>query len=231
MNRKAWRSFFGIIVWSLLVVGVSPAVFGQTPTPTPVPREDIQSWNEVIVNVAINESMDLMFNGTLRVSLDVADRPVEERAIIGVAFKVGKYLTVTPTYMATFFQPVNGQSFTEHRPLVDAVLQIPVGKFRFIDRNRLEHRFTRPVDTTRYRNRLQIDYPVKIGSFETRVFIADEVFYDTFWDRWTVNRISAGITKTFNDKLNADIFYLRQNNSFSRPGDVHVIGLILRVRM
>jgi hypothetical protein len=231
MNRVTLRSFLSFIVWSLIVVGASRSIFGQTPTPTPVPREDIQSWNEVIINVAIDEKVDLVFNGTLRASLDVADRPVEERAIVGVAFKVGKYLTVTPTYMATFFQPVNGQSFTEHRPLVDATLQIGVGKFRFIDRNRLEHRFTRPVDATRYRNRLQIDYPIKIGSFETRVFIADEVFYDTFWDRWTVNRISAGLTKTFNPQFTADLFYLRQNNSFARPGDVHVIGLILKLRM
>ena len=230
MDQKRFRAVLFVVFSSLLNLGASASVLGQTPIP-PVPREDIQSWNEVIVNVAISENVDLVFNGTLRASLDVAARPVEERAIVGVAFKVGKYLTVTPTYMATFFQPVNGQSFTEHRPLVDATLQFALGKFRFIDRNRLEHRFTRPFDATRYRNRLQIDHPLKIGDFEMRVFIADEVFYDTYWDRWTINRISAGVSKTFNSQFTADLFYLRQNNSFVRPGDLHVIGLILKLRM
>jgi hypothetical protein len=63
------------------------------------------------------------------------------------------------------------------------------------------------------------------------LFIGDEVFYDWSIDRWVRNRFATGGTKVFNKHFTQDIYYLRQNDGVSIPGDLNVIGTILRVKL
>lgn len=218
------RSRFFVFWFFLIWVSAPALVWAQR-----APRNDVQNWYDVVLTIPANERMNLVLYGTARLSLDAEVGAIEERAGVGVGFKLGKRVTVTPTYLAIFQQPVAAASFTEHRPLVDVVVQVPVGKFTFTDRNRLERRFLPTASTTRYRNRLMIDYQLR--GPDLRVFIYDEVFYDFRLDRWALNRIGAGVSKAFNKNVIADIYYVRQNNAFARPGDLHVLGLQFRLQL
>ncbi|MDX2041998.1 MAG: DUF2490 domain-containing protein [Acidobacteriota bacterium] len=204
-------------------------VWAQTP-----PQDDNQFWNEVQLIKALDKKHDLIVIGVLRVGQNLK-RPVDERIGAGLAFKPNKYLTLMPTYLYVDQQPFPGRRISEHRLVMNVTGKVNLGKFLFTDRNLYERRVRHDSrDFTVYRNRLQIDYPVKIGSFAFKPFVADEVWYSTQQgpggrQGWFRNRISGGIIKQFSERLNAEFFYLRQNDGIARPGDVHALGTLVRV--
>lgn len=206
-------------------------VFAQTVVP---PRDDQQFWNETQVIKPLTQTKDLLVIGVLRTGRNW-QRPVDERIGVGVAFKLNKYLTLQPTYFYVDQQPYAGFRISEHRLIMNATGKATLGKFTFTDRNLLERRVRHTTrDFTVYRNRLQLDHPAQIGSFKFKPFLADEVWYSTQTGSagrlgWFRNRISAGIIKQFNERFNAEFFYLRQDDGKLRPGNVHAIGTLLRV--
>ncbi|HET6973153.1 MAG TPA: DUF2490 domain-containing protein, partial [Pyrinomonadaceae bacterium] len=95
-----------------------------------------------------------------------------------------------------------------------------------------ERRFRRPgINVTRYRNRLQVEHPVGPSKWGLSLYVADEVFYDWSIDRWVRNRFTVGGSKVFNKHFTQDIYYLRQNDGVSIPGDLNVIGTTLRLKI
>jgi len=63
------------------------------------------------------------------------------------------------------------------------------------------------------------------------LFVADEIFYDWFVNRWVRNRFSVGVSKVFNKHYTQDIYYLRQNDGVSIPGDLNVVVATIRLRL
>jgi hypothetical protein len=111
-------------------------------------------------------------------------------------------------------------------------LRFNVDKFRLSDRNLFERRIRRPgINSWRYRNRLQVEHPVGRAKLALSLFVADEVFYDWSLKRWPRNRFTAGVSKVLNKHFTQDIYYLRQNDGVSVPGDLHVVGTTLRVKL
>ena len=191
--------------------------------------EDTQFWNETQIIFPMRDRADLMFFGVLRMGRDLA-RPVDERGGAGVAFKANRFLTIIPTWLYVAQQPTATSKNIEHRLVFNATFKFSLGKFAFTDRNLIERRLRNGRDDFAiYRNRLQIDRPANIGSFKFRVFVADEVWYDSLQNAWTRNRASAGIIKQFSPRFTAEFFYLRQNDGRARPGDAHVIGALFRL--
>jgi hypothetical protein len=76
-----------------------------------------------------------------------------------------------------------------------------------------------------------VEHPASLGKFSFNVFAADEVFYDWSVDDWVRNRFSAGGFKKFGKRYTAEVYYLRQNDGRARPGDLHVIGTILKIQL
>lgn len=228
INRQLWLRFLFVLLASLSGFSL---VVSQTPPP---PQDDNQIWSEVQLIKALDKKYDLIIIGVLRVGQDFK-RPVDERIGAGLAFKPNKYLILMPTYIYVDQQPFPGRRIHEHRLIMNITGRFNLGKFLFTDRNLIERRTRHDSrDFTVYRNRLQIDYPAKIGSFEFKPFVADEVFYSTQQGTagrqgWFRNRISVGIIKQFSERLNAEFFYLRQNDGNQRPGDVHAVGTLVRV--
>jgi hypothetical protein len=193
-------------------------------------REDTQSWNEVQISVPVTKNIDLLFIGGLRIGRDISF-PVDERIAVGFAFKT-KYLTVSPGVFHINSQPFTNVGGYENRLVLPITVRIPVGKMVVSDRNLFEHRLRHPgVEATRYRNRLQLDYPVRVGKTELTLFVSDEVFFDWSVDEWVRNRFAAGVSKAWTRQFTTEVYYLRQNDGRSRPGDLHVIGTAVRVRL
>jgi hypothetical protein len=87
------------------------------------------------------------------------------------------------------------------------------------------------LKSNRYRNRFQVEHPLGDKDWQLSLFVADEVFYDWIVDRWVRNRFSVGAIKVFNKHFTQDLYYLRQNDGVSLPGDLNVLGTSLRFRL
>jgi hypothetical protein len=214
--RLAWWST-GLSVLMLFAAVVS----GQSNPPS---QSDTQSWNDVNFSVALNKEFDFTLLGTLRVGRNLS-RPVDERIGAAFSYKAGKYLTFTPSYLHIATQPFKGRRVFENRLSFATTIRFPVGHFTLSDRNLFERRLRHPGgDSTRYRNKLQIEHPVGLPKMRLSLYVADEVFYDWSFNAWVRNRFTVGVSKVFNKHMTGELHYLRQNDGHSVPGDIHVIG-------
>jgi len=222
---KVITSAFYTIPGLLLLQSIA---FAQTTAPS---QTDTQNWNDVQLSVPITKDIDFNLLGTLRLGRDIS-RPVDERIGAGATFRIGKYLVVEPNYLHIGMQPFEGRRVWENRLSLPTTLRFQRGKFRFSDRNLFERRLRHPgIDATRYRNRLRIEHPVGPDHWKLSVGVADEVFYDWSVNDWVRNRFAIGVSKVLNKNVTLDMYYLRQNDGRSVPGDLHVIGTIWRIRL
>lgn len=216
-----------IAIAALVVVFFAPARAQMVAAP----REDNQIWTEYQLAVPLDDKTDFVALGVLRFGRDVS-RPVNERVGAGISWKVGKYLTVFPFYLHVAAQPSSIRHSTEERVTLEATPKFPLGRFKFIDRNRVEFHFPSGSSLfTQYRNRPQIEHPMRIGKVEFEGFIADEVFYDSDASAWIRNRFYLGISKKVNSHFSFEAFYVRQNDGHSRPGDIHALGGVFKFRL
>lgn len=194
------------------------------------PQEDTQSWNEVQIAIPVNKKLDLNFSGQIRFGRNLRDF-IDERAGIGFTYKPNKYLQILPSYTYIITQPVRNRNAYENRLNLAATIISPKFRgFTVSNRNLFERRWRKPVNSWRYRNRLQIERTFKPKKFEFRLFASDEIFYDFRVRDWVRNRFMIGAGKPITRQLSFDVYYLRQNDGRSRPGDLHVIGTGLRLR-
>jgi len=221
------NSLNAVTIFVFVLIGSTGAVFGQA-LPS---RSDTQNWNDVYLTVPLSKQVDYVMQGTLRNGRNLS-RPVDERLGIGFAFKFGKYLTVTPNYLYIGMQPFEGRRIFENRLSVPTTVRVPVGRFVFADRNLFERRLRHPgVNSTRYRNRFQVEHPIGPAKQKISLFVSDEVFYDWLVNAWVRNRAAVGVSKVVNKHFTFELYYLRQNDSHSVPGDLHVIGSTWRFKL
>jgi len=194
-------------------------------------RTDNQFWTDVQIAAPVTKNFDFNILGTLRIGRDWS-HPVDERIGAGFTYRLGKYLTVSPHYLHIAMQPVPGRRIWENRLVLPVTLRFSAGNFRISDRNQIERRMRNSgVKANRYRNRFQVEHPIGDKDWQLSLFVADEVFYDWAVDRWVRNRFSVGGTKVFNKHFTQELYYLRQNDGVSIPGDLNVLGTTLRFRL
>jgi Protein of unknown function (DUF2490) len=193
-------------------------------------QTDNQQWTEVQLAVPITKQFDFNIIGALRIGRNLS-HPVDERIGAGFTFRSGKYVSIAPHYLHIGMQPFAGRRVWENRLVLPVTLRFNVGKFRLSDRNQFERRLRNSgVKANRYRNRFGVEHPIGSYKLGLTAFVADEVFYEGAFDRWTRNRFGVGVTKVFTEHFSQDIYYIRQNDSFSIPGDLNVIATSLRFK-
>ena len=213
---------------ALVLFALSSLASAQSVIP---PQSDNQQWTDVQLAVPVTKNFDFNILGTLLLGRDIS-HPVDERVGVGFTFRWGKYFTVSPNYLHIGMQPFRGRRIWENRLTVPVTLRFTAGKFRLSDRNQIERRLRNSgAKSTRYRNRFQVEHPVGPAKWSLSLFVADEVFYDWSVDRWVRNRFSVGGSKVFNKHFTQELYYLRQNDGVSQPGDLNVIGTTLRIRL
>lgn len=196
-----------------------------------VPENDFQGWNDVQVTVPINKQAEFVLLGTIRLGGNLTSF-VDERWGVRVNYLAQKYVTLQGLYFHRDARPPNGRHEREERIAFGANFRVPLGKFNLNSRNWFERRWRNPqVDAWRYRNRVQLDHPFKINKTKFSGFVSDEFFYDWSVRDWVRNRAAIGVSHTFNKHFTLELYYLRQNDGRSRPGDIHVIGTTWRLRL
>ena len=196
-----------------------------------VPETDTQNWNDVLFSIPMSKRVDFALQGTLRIG-DNITTPVDERWGLGWVIKVNKYLTFTPNYFHREARPPHTRLEHEDRVTLGAVVQKSIGKFTLSDRNWVEHRWRIPqIDAWRYRNRVRLEHPFKVNKTNLTWFVSNEVFYDWSFHDWVRNRAAVGAMHTFNKHFTGELYYMRQNDGRTRPGDIHIIGTLMRFRL
>jgi hypothetical protein len=224
---------FSFIIFLILIFTAS--VFSQSS----LPEKDFQLWNDTQISIPIIKSKDkttervsLVFYGTLRVGRN-GRAFIDERIGVGFEYRFNKYLTFTPNVIYRAGQPVTGGKEYETRLRFDVGLEKKFKRVTLKDRNRIEQRFRNSrADSTRYRNKFQILFPIKKDNKEIFApFIATEPFYEFQSKRWTRHELSFGISKKFSSHATAEFFYLLQNNRGNTLKYVNVAGVNLKFKI
>ncbi len=210
-----------IFLVTILFFSFSIAGLAQSPQSD---NEDIQSWNEIELSIPLSEKVELSLNTTYRFG-DNISRFNEGRVGAGLEVELHKSFSVAGGYNYIEARDSSERFRTEHRYRVNGVYRFPIKAFNLSHRSQYEYRVRSSGNSWRYRPSITIEKKLP-DSFlaNTKVFLTEEPFYVSTQDRFSRNRISAGIKKKVSDHFSLDIYYLRQNDGTSRPGDLHVIG-------
>ena len=192
--------------------------------------DDVQSWNDVQLTVPVNERFDFTASGTLRFGKNIT-RLNDRRVAVGFVYKPHKSWSLQPFYWHITARNAVGEFRTEHRLNLRVGYRFPLKRFGLAHRSWIERRLRQPRNSWRYRPSLTFEKGIEKIVPGARVFVTEEVFYDSILKRFSRNRLSVGINKTLTGKLSLDVFYLRQNDGFSRPGDLNVIGTSFRIKL
>jgi hypothetical protein len=220
-----------LLILGFVFVLVRAAGNALAQTPSKVPKADTESWNDVQLAIPLSKKADFLIQGTVRIGGNLTT-PVDERWGLGFNYKAQKYITLNELYFHREAKPPNGRQEQENRLSFGATLNIPIGRFTLVNRNWLERRWRQPqVDAWRYRNRVRLEHPFKIQSQQFTFFVSDEVFYDWSLHDWGRNRFGVGANHAFNKHFTGELYFMRQNDGRTRPGDINIIGTVMRFRL
>jgi hypothetical protein len=215
------------IVFCLILI-VFCAVFVKAQ----VDHDDNALWNDFQITVPMDKHFDFFLSGTLRFGKNIT-RVQETRVGVGFVFKPLKDLSFSPSFLSITARNSSGRFRRENRLSFYVRYRFPIKEFGLIHRSMVEWRIRRPRESWRYRPSLTFEKDIPKDFFikKAKFFVTEEVFYDSGLGKWSRNRFSIGITKTLNKKTSVDIYYLRQNDGFSIPGDLNVIGTAWKIKL
>lgn len=218
------------IAFGLILIAVC-AFFANAQTP--VDRDDNQQWNDVQLTIPVAKKVDVFLTGTLRFAKNIS-RVNEGRAGGGFVIKPYKDFSFSPSYVFIKARNSSGVYRREHRYVFYMRYRFPIKSFGLFHRSQFEYRDRQPPtrDSWRYRPSLTFEKDLPKDFIpKAKFFVTEEVFYESAVGKWSRNRFSIGISKTLNKKLLVDIYYLRQNDGFSIPGDLNIIGTSWKIKL
>lgn len=198
---------------------------------TLVGRADNQSWNDIQLTVPMSEKVDFYTAVTMRFGKNVTQLN-DGRYAIGFIFKPNKSWSFQPFYWYVNMRNARNQFRIEHRLNLRAGYRFPFKSFGLSHRSAFEYRLRAPQNSWRYRPSLTFDKDIPKNFIPKAKFYAtEEIFYDSLLKKFSRNRFTVGITKTLTNQLSLDAYYMRQNDGFSRPGDLNVVGTSWKVKL
>jgi len=215
-----------LFIVTMLLVFVSSSTAQE-----PQPEEDFQSWNDLQLTIPLSPKLDFQTQFTGRLGKNVT-RLNEGRFLAGVVYKPHKSFSINPFYWSIWARNAVSVFRFESRYSLRLTYRFPVKPIGLSHRSQFEYRVRGTARSWRYRASLSLekDLPAKFIS-KAKFYITDEIFYDSVPGRVSRNRFSTGVNKVINDDLSLDLYYMRQNDGLSRPGDLHVIGTAFRVKI
>lgn len=193
--------------------------------------EDIQSWNDVQLTVPISKQLDFYTSLTLRLGKNVT-RLNDGRYAVGFVYKPNKSWSFQPFYWFIDARNSRSQFKAEHRLNLRVGYRFPIKKFGLSHRSAFEYRLREPLHSFRWRPSLTFDKDIPKNIIpKAKFFVTDEVFYDSLLNKFSRNRFSIGITKTLTKKLSLDLYYMRQNDGYTHPGDLNVIWASWKIKL
>jgi len=118
---------------------------------------------------------------------------------------------------------------TENRLRLDLTPHYPMrGKIVLTDRNRADLDWQSGKFTWRYRNKLTVQRPFTIRSYNFGPYIAAEVFYESNYQKWSTTALYAGCSFPLLERIQIEPYYEHQNNTGKSPNEkLNQLGVIL----
>ncbi len=201
----------------------------QAQTPPLVEQDDIQSWNDIQLTVPMSKQVDFVTQVTGRFGKNIS-RLNDARFQIGFVYKPNKSWSFQPFYWQINARNSRSQFRLEHRLNFRIGYKFPIKSFGLSHRSGFEYRLRRPQNSWRYRPSLTFekDLPKK---FNAKFYVTEEIFYDSLLEKFSRNRLTIGINKPLTKNLSVDLYFMRQNDGNSRPGDLSVIGTSWKIKL
>lgn len=193
--------------------------------------EDTQSWNDVQLTVPVTKKFDFYAAITARFGKNVS-RLNDRQFALGFVYRLSKSWSFQPFYRNIRARNTSGRFGIEHRLNLRVGYRFPFKTFGLSHRSGFERRFRSPRNSWRYRPSLTFekDIPKNFIS-KAKLFVTEEIFYDSILKRFSRNRFTVGVTRPLTKQLSLDVYYMRQNDGFSRPGNLNVIGTSFKARL
>lgn len=222
------RSWSKLLLVGLIIASLSGYAGAQT---TLTDDEDFQQWNDIQISIGLNKKVDLLLHTTLKFGQNIT-RIIEARGGVGIAYKPNRSFSMSPAYVYIESRNSAGRFLTEHRYSLRGTYKFPLKSFSLSHRSQYEYRVRGSGNSWRYRPSLTFEkaLPEKFIP-KAKFFVTEELFYVSTTKKFSRNRFSIGFSKTITDHLTLDLYYLRQNDGYSHPGDLHVIGSSLKIHL
>lgn len=213
----------------VLIILFWGSIAANSQQPTLLEQDDIQSWNDIQLTVSMSKKVDFVTQLTGRFGGNIS-RLNDSRFQFGFAFKPNKSWTFQPFYWHIRARNTRGQFRTENRLNFRIGYKFPTKSFGLSHRSWFEYRLKDTGNSWRYRPSLTFekDLPKDLNG---KFYVTDEVFYDSLLKKFSRNRLTVGINKVLTKQLSIDLYFMRQNDGFSRPGDLNVIGTSWKVKL
>lgn len=197
----------------------------------PEPQDDIQSWHELQLTVPLSKKFDFFTGLSARIGKNTT-RFNDGRYTIGFTWKPHKALSFSPYYTSIRARNAIRRFRMEHRMQLRGVYRFPFKSFGLSHRSLYEYRVRGLVTQWRYRPSLTFEKDIPKNFIPAaKFFVTEEPFYDSLTKKFSRNRFTVGISKTLSEKVAVDVYFMRQNDGFSRPGDLSVIGTTWKIKM
>lgn len=95
------------------------------------------------------------------------------------------------------------------------------------DRNRVEFRWNAGAYNFRYRNRLTVERPFKIGKLRLSPYAAGELFWDRNHHAWNENQYAFGVQWSIRKLSKLNTYYLRQNCTTCATDPLNIFGVTI----
>lgn len=213
------RYLTNILLFLAIVTTLVASAYSQA-----LDDEDVQSWNDIQLTIPVNKKVDVFLQSTIRFGHNIT-RVTEGRVGAGAVFKIGKAVSFSPSYTYIEARNTAGAFRAEHRYSFRGTYKFPIKKFGLAHRSIYEYRVRSPGNSWRYRPSLTFEkaLPEKFLA-KAKLFITEELFYVSTTRKFSRNRISIGVSKVINNNLSLEVYFLRQNDGNSHPGDLNVLG-------
>ncbi|HMS42619.1 MAG TPA: DUF2490 domain-containing protein [Pyrinomonadaceae bacterium] len=204
-------------------------------------NSDIVGWGDAIFIIPLKKEEEagkkvdqwtLNVGGVLRFGRNL-NRPIDQRGLVTLNYRINKYFTVGSGYLYRRFRPTEARRQFEHRLMFFLNSSKNWTNVQLRNRSLTTYliKHSRP-NTVVFRNRAQLNFPIMKDKKEIITpFVADEPFYDFREKKWFRNDFFAGVSKQFTPKFGADFYYLHQNFSLGSLRQTNGFGVSLRVKL
>jgi hypothetical protein len=120
---------------------------------------------------------------------------------------------------------------TVYRMELVATPRFPLfAKILLTDRNRADLDWSKDPFNWRYRNRVELERALTIGTYHPAPYVSAEVFYESQYHKWNTTALYAGCLFPFGKHVELNPYYEHQNITSKKPNQqLNQLGLILNL--
>ncbi len=209
----------------LLTIGIAPIATAQDPR--------FEFWPEVDVWKELEPNLNLLFIGSITRSRETKYTDAQTMGNLDYRWFPQQIYPLALTFRVGYSYSAqlseSPDPYNEHRAIADITPRYNFAENLILfDRNRVEFRWVNSDYSTRYRNRLRLEYRPTVREKLVNTYLSGEIVYDYAAHRWTRTYVQAGVEVPLAWFISVEINFTRQNSiGSSAPEHVNALGLVV----